>query len=270
MSEQLPAKRQQEISDYLRNLLSDKDRTDFESRMESDPELNEDVLLEKSLLEALNENDWSLLNPNTNSSELDELRTRLRNKEHTAVSEKIRAIGLDYIEENKPEKSYNNRWLTAACAVFLIAIASFFVFRSSSLNDYYNDYQNWNDLPSLTEKSDTNNSLVKAEQLFQEKNYSESIELLTTIVESQEEKHPYALIYLGVSQFELQQYEAAHQTFDRLINTNSIAQSRGYWYKLLIYLKTEDKEGANRMIDKILSDPMHYNYKEAEELKGKF
>ncbi len=102
--------------------------------------------------------------------------------------------------------------------------------------------------------------------MFKNKEYKEAITTLTTI-ETNDEFYPYALLYIGASYEQLNENERALVSFDKLTQLTDFEEySKGYWYKLLLYLKLNNRQKALEMKAIILENKNNYNYKKALEL----
>lgn len=72
--------------------------------------------------------------------------------------------------------------------------------------------------------------------------------------------------YIGMSYLELEQPKEAVVFFDKLYNSDSFDQSKGLWYKCLVYLKINDNVKLKNTLIKIIENPANYNYNKAREL----
>lgn len=270
MSQLFEDKRQQEIEAYIQGTMPQEQLAIFEEKLANDETLQEDVLLQESLRDSFREDNWSTLAPNdTTNEELQELKTRLRDESYTSISKTIKYVGVDYQqkilkEEKKQDKRLYYRMAIAAMVVLLCALP--FLINSDSKGDY-DQYANWDSLPSLREKGDTQAKIIEGESLYLSGNYQEAIEYLKDNIDASDPYYSYALIYLGASYFQVDKLEEAHQAYDTLIATNTLQSSYGYWYKLLMYLKVENTEKTHEMLTLILSNPDHYNYTKAKEIQ---
>ena len=55
---------QADIDAYLENLMTESERTLFETQMENDPSLKEEVLLQRSVYEGIFKNKWDVIENN--------------------------------------------------------------------------------------------------------------------------------------------------------------------------------------------------------------
>ena len=72
-------------------------------------------------------------------------------------------------------------------------------------------------------------------------------------------------LYLGISQMELNQFEESQKTLNSLINSNLIDSEKGYWFKGLLYLKSNRINKAKIMLQKII-DNSYYSHLKASEI----
>ncbi len=104
---------------------------------------------------------------------------------------------------------------------------------------------------------------------FSEKKYQETIILCNKVLQNSETIQPNLLLYLGVSQLELSQYQDALSTFSILEKSNAIDFHKAFWYKSLVYLKQENKEKAIVELQKIKENPNYFNHSEAKKILRK-
>lgn len=271
MSAENNIERQEKIRRYLLELLNSEEQKMFEQQMESDSELREEVALEKSLLQAMNDNDWDLADPQLEQERIKELRSELDSDTNKELSTLIKDVGNEY-RLNKNIRTSKRRWysIVAACGIVLLSVISYFMMQPTDMQSYYAVYANWNELPSSIVQDETVSPLVKGELLYNEKKYKEAVVYYTDLLKNaKEDDIPSALMYLGASYTELEEYEKALETFDALAKSNTIDSSRGYWYQLLVYLKQERLEDVKKMIGVITADNNNYNYQQALELSKK-
>ena len=267
MSEFFEDKRQQEIEAYIQGTLSQEALAIFKEKLASDKILQEDVLLQESLRDSLGEKDWETLENDPTNKELQQLKATLKSDTYVQISTTIKEVGTDY--KNNPTNKKQDRhvyYRIAIAAVVLLLCALPFLINSQS-ESYYDQYANWENLPSLREKGDSQSNLITGESLYLSQKYKEAIDYFEDTIAPNDPYYSYGLIYLGASYFQVDDLEKAHQTYDRLIATNTLQSSYGYWYKLLLYLRVDNAEKAEEMLSLIVSNPDHYNYKEAKKIQ---
>jgi tetratricopeptide (TPR) repeat protein len=74
---------------------------------------------------------------------------------------------------------------------------------------------------------------------------------------------------LGVSYLEIGEYQKSLQIFNKLLKSDSLDSSKGYWYITLVYLKKGDKQKAKDTLLLILKNEKNFNFRKAEELFDK-
>lgn len=267
MSQIFEDKRQQEIEAYIQGVMSTEALAIFKEKLANDSTLQEDVFLQESLRDSLGEDHWASLENDPTNEELQKLKTTLRNDTYTEISNTIKEVGAHY-QNNPTNKKQDRRvyyQIAIAAAVLLLCALPFLI--NSQSEGYYDQYANWEDLPSLREKGDSQTNLIEGESLYLSQNYEEAIRYFENSIDPENPYYSYELLYLGASYFQVDDLVKAHQTYDTLIATNTLQSSYGYWYKLLLYLKVENTEKANEMLSLIVSSPDHYNYKEAKKIQ---
>jgi len=267
MSQIFGNNRQQEIDAYLEGKMSQEEVMIFEGKLEKDSELKEDVLLQQSIHQSFKEDDWSTIPNSTDNEELQSMQSILRNEQNTIISSTIRQVGDLYINKDQPTKGNTRFYLRIAMAAAVLMLFALPFLINLNSKSYYDQYANWEHLPSLRSKGNTQAKIIEGESLYLSQQYTDAIQYFEENIDKQDTYYSYALIYLGTSYFQIDNIEKAHQTYDLLIDSNTLQSSYGYWYKLLLYLKSENIEKAKEMITLIVSNPDHYNYMEARKLE---
>ena len=254
-------KRQEEIERYLHNQMDRNELSIFEKQINSDKQLKEDVLLQIAIHDSFDDNSIGYDQNIYDIDLINKIKIKLKTGELKTVSNFIRKSTLKH--KNKKIIKLATKLITSIAAIFLI---TFMIHYNSQKNyqSFYIENADWNNLPSLVEKGDNNSNISQIESLYDSQNYKQIISLI-----NDNNKDPYQLIYKGVSYVKLNDFINATITFDKLINTNSLESSRGYWYKLLIYLNQNKLDDAKEILSKILQNKENYNYKKALELSNK-
>ncbi|NHN25776.1 hypothetical protein FIA58_008830 [Flavobacterium jejuense] len=256
------------IDQYLKGTLSEVETVAFEKRMAENVALREEVYIQKQLFTIHNFSTKESIKNDRYNKELDLLNEKLQTEEYRALSRKIRKVGKEQTMIKPLFKKKKKPYFIYSIAATIVAvITTFFVFnKQSSLNDYYNENVNWDELPSFIAKGQAEAIFTKGESLFKRKEYEKAIETLS-IIETKDEYYPYALMYLGASYEQLNQNQKAILQFDKLTQLTDFEEySKGYWYKLLLYLKGNDRIKALEMQTIILENKNNYNYKKVLEL----
>lgn len=251
---------------YLLMEMTSDERESFEKEMAKNPELKEKVALQKGLYSLDDDSDeWITIEDNT---ELLKKETALfRAKETQEFSEKLKTYRHTH---TKRKRSFFTPQLWIAIAAIII-IGVFILYpKSPNLSTLYEDYHNWEELPSYVSKGEDRDQILKnIESTFRSKNYQNVIIISQTLDTSIYETNPQLLLYIGVSYLETDQYKNAIKAFDRLIQSNAIDFHKGYWYKTLTFLKKEDQENAVETLEVIVANETYYNHTKAKELLKK-
>lgn len=251
------------IERYLLMEMTLDERESFEKEMSQHPELKEQVALYKALYSTDDDaNDWIITEEN--SDVLKKEIALFRAKETKEFSDLLKK----YRQTNTKKKSsiFTPKVWSAIAAVLIIG--GFILYpKSSDLPDVYEQYHNWEELPSFISKGDDTDRILKdIETTFRSKEYQHIISVSETIDPSVYESNPQVLLYIGTSYLEIDQYKNAIEVFDRLIQSNAIDFHKGYWYKTLAFLKKGDQENAIKTLETIVKNPTYYNHTKAKEL----
>ncbi|WP_298419855.1 hypothetical protein [uncultured Kordia sp.] len=256
-----------EMHRYLNDEMNELERKRFEQKLANDEELKQELVLEKELREALHEDsDYNIFQNNQNNEELTKLKTKLRSDEYQQLSNAIKNVGTEYLEEKtvKPRTNYYKYAMIAAVLILFCGI--YFSQVNTSLDSYYDANVNWSELPSFIEKGQQENLFSQGELAFRASNYEEAISKFSKI-ESSHESYVFSLQYLGASYDILNKNEEAIATFQKLSKSgNSNEHSKGYWYETLIYLKMNNKEKTIISLKNLTKKSKNYKYKEALKL----
>ncbi len=256
----------EQINQYLKGTLPEDEKQLFEKKLVEDETLREEVIIQKQLflLQGVDTNDLPF--DYDNKSDLLVIQNKLQSEEYKLLSAKIRKASVE--AKNKPTQ-HKNYWLKYAVAASIVLVFGvLFYFNSqNSLENYYHENVNWEELPSFVEKGQSENDFSNGEILFKKGEYTKAIESFNKI-ESSNELYPYSLMYIGASYDLLNENNKAIETFDSLSSLTSFQESsRAHWYKLLIYMKQNNKDKTLEMRTIILKDSSNFNYTKAKNLK---
>lgn len=261
-----------QIDDYIKGTLTNAERLVFEKKMEENTALKEEVALQHELITFIGLEKWITFSDNRQYEDLKTLKEQFRSKTFHDTSKKVRQIGLDSYKEKvqKTKKSKRPFYYIPAVAAILLLISVFVMSPNSGLAPYYDDYVNWEkELPSFTVKNSGISHFYKGEIAFRNKKYKEALAHFNSVKEG-EELYPYSLMYKGAAYELVNQNNKALKAFDKLIVLGEFEEhTKGYWYKLLIYLKLNEKEKVEEISNKILNNEKNYNYKETLQLISK-
>lgn len=252
------------IDNYFKGLLSEDEEKSFFERLSTDASFNEKFKLEEQLVNALSEDGWDFAKaPNEEVKAYSDL---LKKEELLRLKNTLSDVNSEF----NTKKSNSTRklfyYLAAACIVIFLGLQLFFN-QNISNQGLYKDYIALNDLPSFISRSDESNQLAKAQEFFENKKYEKALHIFQSVVNSKNVSGN-VLIYKGIAETELGQYNDAKETFDSLINSNLFDAQKGYWYKALLYLKQDRVEEAKSILNKIIDEDLFRN-EEAKEIINK-
>lgn len=256
------------IASYLLGNLSKEEVALVEKRMSEDIRFRESVLLQKELHASLDENDWSYVK-NAAPEKIQEYEKLFKSKETAQLKEAILQAQFDYKKNTSTKRRPWLYYLSAAVVIAVIAI-SVLLPKAQTPQELFVAYYTTSDIPSLVSRGGEEDSeLIDAERYFEDADYTEALEILTPKAVTVTKNKASVLLYKGISEMELSQFEKAHATFDQLIESDLIDAPMGLWYEALLYLKTGDIKNAKILLLQIQESASNYKYEEAKELLEK-
>lgn len=260
------------IHDFLNGLLSEVQIKEVEQRMHLDSIFREKILIEKQLFETLNPNDWSFAE-NVNHQKKETYSTIYNSKEATDFKQTLIKVNSEYqnSQKNTSKKTIRKFFYPVAAAILIIGGLIFMYPKKENLKDVYASSINFSELPSMVvrSESESKSTLIKAQNAFEAKDYKNALVLISSQEKVIRKQRGVLLLYKGISQMELEDYDTALKTFDSLSTSNFIDAPKGIWYKALLFLKKGDKKAARIALEKIISNPNHYKYEKAKEILKK-
>lgn len=256
----------EQINQYLKGTLPEDEKLVFEKKLVEDETLREEVIIQKQLFALqgvpTNEVPFSF----NNESELLAIKNKLQSEEYKLLSAKIRKASTITKNKSTQHKNYWFKYAVAASVVLVFSVLFYFN-SQNSLENYYHENVNWEELPSFIEKGNTENDFQKGETFFKNKEYKNAIVTFKK-VSTDNQLYPFALMYLGASYDKNNEDEKAIQTFQQLSKLTSFEEhSKGYWYEFLIYLKQNNTKKAKEIKAIILEDSNNYNYNEVQKIE---
>lgn len=208
---------QEKIDKYLLGKLSEKELADFEKELSEHPELAEDVRLQQESLEMID----------------------------LMGDEKIRAqIKKVHSKMTVPPKPKRNRLFlivsSIAAVLALTLIWSLFIKTNPIFSPEKIYTTHFEPFPMNFAKRGANEKeLVNASTLYSQKKYNKAIPIFENL--SDKNIDTQIDLALGISYLELEEYNKAISTFEKLIITKDpLYEHHSYWYAALGYLKMND------------------------------
>lgn len=252
------------IEAYLRGELSDKEILEFEMRVTKDDVFKEKYHREKMLFESLNPTKWSFAT-NPASDVVIEYEEIFKSEDIANLKDAIDE-GAYTFERDTNSRSDMYKYIAVAVMIAVIVAVGSLFFLNTTMESLYVQNFDLDELPDLVSRSEDNSSnLVKAQQLFENKKYENVEAILSASSDFDSGYTGPKLLYLGVSQMELGKFDEAEKSFDRLINSDLLDASKGFWYKALLYLKMEDREKAVKLLKKIETERL-FNHEKAGKI----
>ena len=249
----------QQIDSYLQDVMSRDEKSAFEKRMDEDPDLAEEVKIHEAMhahfrVDAKVGDTAGLSEAGIAYADF------LKSSEGIKSKVKIAQAEAAYFRNKKSNRV--RFWVAASISVVLLLTAILYNPVENSGADYQRYYA-WNELPSLTERS--NGGLDHRSQIvdfFNKKEYESALKIME--VNPPESTPEY--LYKAISQFETGNSHAAQETLDLLLASDLLDRHHAHWYKALIYLKMEKNLLAGKELELILSDDTKWMDTEAREL----
>lgn len=253
------------IDNYLKGQLSEEDTIAFQKEMQNNADLAELVLIQQNLFAIQDYKTANKIEETPSIEALEHYKKQIQDEENQKLFQMVKEAG----ERNKTiqvkAKTYSFAYYIAA-SIAIVFGAYMYFYANAGLTSYYDTNVNWTELPSYTHKGEDVSNFNTGEILFREKKYEAAIHTFEKI-NSEDEKYPYALLYLGASYEQLNQNEKAIEYFKKVSDfTNFEEHSRGYWYQLLVHLKMNNSDKAKELKTLILKDTNNYNYEKVKEL----
>lgn len=228
-----------EFENYLKNELSVTEKKAFEAKLQSDADFKQEFEIYKSL-------ETSLSSKFTNEEGEQELRKTLTN------------LGNQFIKEEAPQKKakvislLNYKKLMVAASIALLI--GFFIFKNG--NPVYSDFANHSNL-ELVVRGESNETLLKAQEAFNAKNYKTAFAQLT-VLETDFPNDIEIKLYKGISLLELDKFNQAETIFNSISEGNSAFKYKATWYKALSYLKQEQFDACKNTLKTIPENAEEY------------
>ncbi|WP_299210467.1 hypothetical protein [uncultured Dokdonia sp.] len=255
------------IARYFNNGMTSEEQLSFEERLQNSSSLREWVEIYKDLDRVHDEKDWIYFkgDPEVLKKEL----ALFQSKEAKVFSNRLKTWRQEQKEDTSKIKKYWLRPLiTAVAATLLIAVFLLYP-KNDDLPSLYNQYNNWNDLPSLTVKGTDKNTVAQLERSFKSEDYRDVIKRAQVLLKTPNNATPQIRLYQGVSYIEVASYDEAIATFNALIQSDAIDFHKGYWYKALVFLKQGQKENCQKVLEIIVANPTYFKHQEAKRLLKK-
>lgn len=239
------------VDRYLNGELSPSQTEEFENLMKNDKTLrkavNNRLLATDFLLEDVDEDeiDFDSVQKNERAQEYFKYYTNPENKQFYK-SLKDLSVDNQTPEINQPKRIWFNPRVAAAIVLLFVSIV---VFRYVNSTELYEEYSQYNDLPSLTMKSESDQLIQQAEQAFHSEDYKEAANLFGQYNSEQGELSDIGKLYYAISLAETNHAREAIEILEPIRNNSeSLIQADAYWYSALFALKSENYEESRAFL----------------------
>ncbi len=261
---------EKEIETYLNGEMTVDEQKIFEKKIESDPAAQKEFKIYKEMYTLYNDADWEISNNAAQNDKITAYEAFLKSEKGQSISKNIQKAEDAYFNSSSTKIK---KIVLYAGSIAALLVLGLFVFvqlnKDIDTKSLYAEHKNWNDLPSLSLRNGVT-SLSEGEMLFRKKQYDTALTVFKSYVsKNATQSNPQVLLYIGVTQLELDQNEAAIKSFKKLMDSKTLDASKAYWYLSLAYLKINKVEEAKKQLQILSRNSQNYKYKEAKELLKK-
>ncbi|MEM9887837.1 MAG: tetratricopeptide repeat protein [Bacteroidota bacterium] len=231
------------IEQYIESTLTEKEKQDFEQRLQEDQALAAAYELRLSMDQFLED--------------------KAKKEQFTQF---IEGVSQDFFAERDSKKTTDAKvvsiWqrfpfvvasLAIAAAIALLLILPFL--RPQDRYEQFNDHR----ALALVEMSIQNTAAAQeAQTAFNAGDYSTALDALNAYLTDRPEDVE-AQLYKGISLLELNELQAARAIFEPIAEGTSAFQSEGLWYLALSYLKEEDAVNTKKYLERLITENKDQN-----------
>jgi predicted negative regulator of RcsB-dependent stress response len=179
-------------------------------------------------------------------------------------NESAKQVDLNETKSNQSNSlsfSKNIKWILSAAAVLLVAFFSYqqYFMHPQSMHDLY--ASNYTPEEISIERGDKNDSLEKIITLYQAKNYTQALEILTPYSKLHPEQANLKIV-IAICKLETNQYADAEKELSAIINLNDAYKEKAQWYLAMLYLKQEQREKCISLLQTF--NEHHFYYSKAK------
>ncbi len=221
---------------YLQNNLSAQEIIEFEKKLASDAQFQQNFVLYKDVSEVL-ENRFS--------------------KDRKEFVDTVKQIGSTYHTSGKKlGKTIRLRPWHYAVAASIVLLIGLFLFNESG-TPMYSDYAPSYEI-SLSVRGESEASIKNAEKAFNEKDFLGAITQFNKILEDDPDNIE-VNYYKAVAFIEVEQYAEADKLLASIAKGNSAFVNKAKWMASLSKLKQGDYKGTKELLREIDSDSEYYS-----------
>ncbi len=220
------------FDDYLQGALSPEAKEAFESRLKTEPALNDAFIIFRDVNQHL-------------SHHLSEERATFKSTLETIADQHLDTSAV-------PKKAVKvirfNPWKYAIAASVVVLMGLMFMYQSGG-DPLYADYA-FNESISLVERDGEGTAFAKAETAFNAKEYQEAIVYFDAILAA-DSANAEVQYYKGIALVEVEKYDEAAVIFSQLADGNTLYKHKATWYNALSKLKQGDENACKQLLEKM-------------------
>ncbi len=243
------------IEDYLHGRLSESDKVAFESLMEENDNLNQEVQELRELMHFIGEDDDALEFEVTDKSTHEKYVNYFESEESEKLNDLLEEVFADPNETGKVISINRKPFIYKLIAAMLvIALGIPFVLKiiSTSPNKLYSANFIVEDI-EWVEKGVENELKSQAEFAFNAKDYVAAKESLEEIVALEANNYE-AIYYLALCNQKLEDFDQAKIEYQKITASSSLLKNDAFWNLTLIELKEKNYTAALENLGKIAKD----------------
>lgn len=237
------------IDDYLNNKLSQSERKKFESELESNPELADELRIQETLLQIIGERGIATATSSFSKEAIDEVAVFLSGDEMTQIRKDIKEINDQYNGKTSKTRTLFYQIIGIAASILILLSLGFSLLLNKN-NDLYSQYKDKYQPISMIERSEAESALSIVEKSFNNQQYNQVV-IITSASGDLKFKYPVMLLYQGIAYRELGDYTNALESFSEFGLLSDLDTNLMYWHQGLVHLKTGDLEKARESFRKI-------------------
>jgi tetratricopeptide (TPR) repeat protein len=226
------------IENYVSNLLTNEEKIAFEQQLATNPQLAEELAMYKAI------NDTMQQNVAGNENLFKETIAPLQQQYFNTTSAKIVTMPSN---NTKLRKMIFGAIAAAAILIVVFTLVPFGGGKQSS-DELYAQYATHETVENTVRGNEEKNNLQLGTDLYNLKKYAEAIPYL----EKTKDSSAQAMLLLGISYTQTNNYISAHKSYDNIIKGESVFKEKAIWQKVLAYLKNKELPNCKAQLNKLL------------------
>ncbi|OED36966.1 hypothetical protein AB832_05390 [Flavobacteriaceae bacterium (ex Bugula neritina AB1)] len=259
---------EKEIEAYLTGEMTLEEQQLFEKKIAANPDIRKELELYQEMHTIFDDTNWELTDTASQHPKVKSYETFLKSQKGKVIADAIQNAEEGYLKQHPGNRIRQFIvYVGSIAAIFIIGAFMFLqLHKNIDAKDLYAKHKNWQELPSLTLR-DAHTDLSEAEKLFKQQKYQDALAIFSKYqTENDTVLNPQVLLYIGVTQLELDRNEKAIESFKRLLHSSTLDASKADWYLALAYLKLEETEQAKKHLERLVKTLNGYKYATAIEL----